>query len=123
MPTARRVWDLALTETIEAPSRALTGKDALDVYVAARQAALQHGERRFSEMAAEHQLALTREVERTEYAFAARRRLIDRVGLPGIRNRRLALLEGEVSAWRQKATSAAQTTPTLTATCKLRVGD
>ena len=123
MPTARRVWDLLLTETLAAPTRLLKGVDALDAYAAARSAALQHGEKRFSEMAAEHQLSTTREAERMEYAFAARRRLIDRVGLPGVRNRRIALLEAETAAWCQKASSQMQTTPTLTAICMLRVGD
>lgn len=123
IPTARRVWDLLLTETLAAPTRLLKGTDALDAYAAARSAALQHGEKRFSEMAAEHQLGLTREAERMDYAFAARRRLIDRVGLPGVRNRRIALLEAETSAWRQKASSEMQTTPTLTAICMLWVGD
>ena len=123
MPTARRVWDLLLTETLAPPTRLLKGTDALDVYAAARSAALQHGEKRFSGMAAEHQLSTTREAERMEYAFAARRRLIDRLGLPGVRNRRIALLEAETAAWRQKASSKMQTTPTLTAICMLRVGD
>ncbi len=122
MPTARRVWDLLLTESLSAPTRHLTGADALGAYAAARSAALQHGEMRFSEMAAEHQLGLTREAERMDYAFAARRRLIDRVGLPGVRNRRIALLEAETAAWRHKANSEMQTTPTLTAICMLRVG-
>ena len=123
MPTARRVWDILLTETLPAPTRLLKSTDALDAYAAARSAALQHGEKRFSEMAAEHQLSLTREAERMDYAFAARRRLIDRVGLPSVRNRRIALLEGETAAWRQKASSEMQTSPTLTAICMLRVGD
>ena len=123
MPTARRVWDLLLTETLAVPTRLLKGTDALGAYAAARSAALQHGEQRFNEMAAEHQLSMTREAERMDDAFAARRRLIDRVGLPGVRKRRLALLEAETGAWRQKASSEMQTTPTLTAICMLRVGD
>jgi superfamily II DNA or RNA helicase len=122
MPTARRVWDLVLTETLAAPSRLLKGTDAVAAYAAARDAALQHGEKRFSEMAAEHQLALARAAERMEYAFAARSRLIDRVGLPGVRNRRQALLEREVASWRQKVSSTSHVTPTLTAVCLIRVG-
>ena len=42
---------------------------------------------------------------------------------PGVRNRRIALLEAETAAWRQKARSEMQTAPTLTAICMLRVGD
>ena len=123
MPTARRIWDLVLTETLAAPSRLLKGTDAVAAYTAARDAALQHGEKRFSEMAAEHQLALAREADRMEYAFAARRRLIDRIGLPGVRHRRQALLEIEIASWRQKVSSTSHVTPTLTAVCLLRVGN
>ena len=122
IPTARRVWDLLLTETIGTPSRAMTGKDALDAFASARQAALQHGEKRFSEMVAEHQLSMTREAERMDHAFTARRRLIERVGLPAVRNRRLALLDSEISTWAQRAASAAHIAPTLTAIAMLRVG-
>lgn len=122
MPTARRVWDLLLTETIGTPSRVMTGKDALDAFASARQAALQHGEKRFSEMVAEHRLSTTREAERMNHAFAARRRLIERVGLPAVRNRRLALLDSEFAAWGQRAASTAHIAPTLTAIAMLRVG-
>ena len=122
MPTARRVWDLLLTETLPAPSRMLTGSDALEAFAAARQAALQHGEKRFNEMVAEQQLAQSREAERMDYAFAARRRLIERIGLPAVRNRRLVLLDGEMATWRAKAASSTHTSPTLTAVAMLRVG-
>ena len=122
MPTARRIWDLLLTESVSAPTRSMTGTDALAAYAASRQAALQHGEKRFNEMVAEQQLLLSREAERMDYAFAARRRLIERVGLPAVRNRRLALLDEEVSGSRRKAAAAGQVSPTLTAVAMLRVG-
>lgn len=122
MPTARRVWDLLVTETISTPTRSLTGTDARAAYAAARQAALQHGEKRFNELLAEQQLSQSREAERMDYAFAARRRLIERVGLPAVRNRRLALLDEEMASWRVKAAAAAQAAPTLTAVAMLRVG-
>lgn len=122
VPTAHRIWDLLLTESISAPTRSLTGTDALAAYAASRQAALQHGEKRFNEMVAEQQLSQSRESERMDYAFAARRRLIERVGLPAVRNRRLALLDEEVSSWRRRAAAAGQISPTLTAVAMLRVG-
>ena len=47
----------------------------------------------FQEMVREHEAALDKERERLEHRLAARRRAIERVGLPQVRSHRLRALE------------------------------
>lgn len=56
---------------------------------------------------------LDREREKGEYAFAARRRAIKRIGLPQVRDYRLAQLPQEEKAWGEQLELAAEVSPEL----------
>ena len=123
LPTARRVWDLLLTESIELSSNDVAGADAIQAFAKAQEVATLHGEKLYAEIASEQKEWLTRETEKMDYAFSARRRLIERVGLPAVRTHRLARLEQEIAEWRRQSVLARAATPSLTAIMMLRVGD
>ena len=56
---------------------------------------------------------LDRERDKGEYAFAARRRTIERIGLPQVRDYRLAQLAQEEKAWGEHLELAAEVSPEL----------
>ncbi len=61
----------------------------------------------------EHRARIVREKEKAEYAFAARRKTIERIGLPEVRNYRLNLLVQEESAFRDQLQQRAQAYPEM----------
>ena len=64
-----------------------------------RDVAMAHAKLAFDELCTEHRMHLSREVERMQRAFTARRRIIDRVGLGAVRSHRLHALAEEENAW------------------------
>jgi len=68
-----------------------------------------------------HQDRLTRERDKSEYAFAARRHTVERIGLPAVRYHRLAQLEREEQAWREQLKRKAQMSPDLMPLLLLRL--
>ena len=57
-----------------------------------------------------------------DYAFSARRRVIEKVGLPAVRAHRLARLDQEMAEYRRQAELAKAATPSLVAVMMLRIG-
>ncbi|QQS04455.1 MAG: DEAD/DEAH box helicase family protein [Fibrobacterota bacterium] len=89
-PTARRIWDLILTENV---SDYVRGDVPSDWYNLSFNAAQSQGERIFSDLSHEHRLWVEAERARTEYAFAARIQMVGRLGLPAVREHRKKRLE------------------------------
>jgi hypothetical protein len=58
-------------------------------------AAEQHGRAIYEALVQEHMARIAREREKANYAFAARRRTTERIGLPQVRDYRLNLLAQE----------------------------
>ncbi|MCK4485927.1 MAG: hypothetical protein KAU38_04095, partial [Desulfobacterales bacterium] len=56
---------------------------------------------------------LLREREKGEFAFAARRRTIERIGLPTVRSYRLAQLEQEEQVWREDLKQQSKADPDM----------
>jgi hypothetical protein len=122
LPTAKRIWDLLLTESIELSGSDVTGADAVNAFANAREVAALHGEKLYAEISSEQKGWLTRETEKMEYAFAARRRLIEKVGLQAVRAHRMTRLDQEIGEWRRQSALARAVTPSLTAIMMLKVG-
>ena len=59
--------------------------------------------------------------DKSEYAFAARRRAIERIGLPEVRQYRFMRLEEERSHWQRQHQLAQQVAPELRAVLLLYV--
>ena len=97
VPTAKRLWDLLLTETLDV--HAVTGaEESVTGFEASHAAANTQGERIFAELLTEHRARLKEERERAVYAFEARSQAIGRIGLPAVREHRRKRLQREHDA-------------------------
>ena len=122
VPTAKRIWDLLLTESV-------TIKGATDVADATRwfedafSAAKGQGERLFAELLEEHHTRLKEERERAVYAYNSRYQAIGRIGLPAVRDHRRKRLDAEHQARMAAIDDAEAIVPDLNAVMMLRVGE
>ena len=93
-PTARHIWDQLLVANIVihsilgvAPSQGTLARLQKEAEI--------HGKPVYEELVQESRFRINREREKAEYAFAARRKSIERIGLPQVRNYRMNLLAEE----------------------------
>jgi superfamily II DNA or RNA helicase len=119
-PTARHLWDRLLSV---APSvrEHLEIDDAQNAFDRLSQIAEEHGRSIYDELVREHRLRLTREREKGEYAFTARRKIIERIGLPQVRDYRLNLLRQEERSWNEELERKAQVYPEMVPLIIVRV--
>ena len=123
-PTARAVWDRLIDldgSTPTADTAPVTGDDAMATYERARIEAERQGEALFSELMAAHRESQDRQWRKGRRAFEARRKTVERIGLPEVRNHRLRELEREEAEWRQRLAQQDAVVPELTALLMLRV--
>jgi len=111
-PTARFAWDqlLSIHPRIDGHVK---GNDARQSFERARQAAETHGKATYDELLQIHRERLLREREKVEFAFAVRRRAIERIGLPTVRSYRLAQLEKEEQVWREDLKQQSKADPDM----------
>jgi superfamily II DNA or RNA helicase len=86
-PTARHIWTLLLEQT-PSPGRYLDGEESNRVFLAVTTAAERNGHPIYEELLQFHHKRLKREKENKRYSFEARRRAIERIGLPAVRRKR-----------------------------------
>ena len=129
VPTAKRIWDLLLTEQIEVldagetvPGIEGNGNDWARWFEMSQSAATIQGEQMFTELLDEHGTRLKEERERAQYAYNARYQAIGRIGLPAVREHRRKRLEQEHQARLAALDDAASSVPDLNAVMMLRVG-
>jgi Helicase conserved C-terminal domain len=120
LPAARRVWERLLSDEVEVHGH-VSGHEAGDAFVQARAAAVAHGQAIYQELVQTHRDRLAREREKGEYAFEARRRAVQRLGLPEVRTHRLAQLAQDEQAWRDRLDAQARVSPELTPLLIVRV--
>lgn len=120
VPTARHLWDRLLT-TQPVILRHLDAESSHQAFERVRNAAEQHGKTIYDELVHLHRERLTRERERGEFAFAARRKAIERIGLPEVRNHRLSLLKQEEQRFREQLKLKAQIIPDMVPLLLVRV--
>lgn len=121
VPTARRIWDLLLTEQIDLLPRN-TSSDAIRWFEASLEAATRQGEPLFSELLETHRTRVQEERERARYAFESRHQAIGRIGLPAVRDYRRRRLEQEHQARLATLDAADAGVPDLNAVMMLRIG-
>jgi superfamily II DNA or RNA helicase len=120
LPTARRIWDLLLTERMEL-LEALAPADSMH-WDQSLAAATVQGEQHIQELLELHRTRLQEARERARYAFEARDQAIGRIGLPAVRAYRRRRLKQEHKE-RMATLDAAETSlPGLNAIMMLRVG-
>ncbi|WP_394474859.1 helicase-related protein [Ralstonia mannitolilytica] len=121
VPTAKRIWDLLLTENVTLAPK-VEVENALACFETSLAAAKVQGERLFAELLEEHRTWLAEERERARYAFEARYQAIGRIGLPAVREHRRKRLEAEHEARMAALADAEGCTPDLNAVLMLRIG-
>ncbi|MER9421659.1 SNF2-related protein [Mesorhizobium sp. M0317] len=121
MPTAKRIWDLLLTEQIDLAAVPLVD-DGARWFEASHDAARTQGEQRFLQLVEEHHARLRDERERARYAYDARHQAIGRIGLPTVRDYRRKRLLAEHEARMAMLDIAEAYTPDLNAVLMLRIG-
>lgn len=119
-PTARRIWDLLVTEKISLVDPGIEVDEA--AYLAAQSAAEIHGEAIFAAMLEEHKARLAQDRERLELAFDARSQAIGRIGLPAVRDFRRKRLEREHAVEMTCVADAEAVLPELNPVLLLRIG-
>jgi superfamily II DNA or RNA helicase len=120
MPTAKRIWDLLLTEPVVLADRT-ADEEAARTFDASRDVAKAQGERLFAELVNEHRTRLKEDRDRERYAYEARHQAIGRIGLPAVRDYRRKRLRSEHEARMAALDIAEAYTPDLNAVLVLRV--
>nr|WP_272491278.1 helicase-related protein [Roseovarius autotrophicus] len=122
LPTAKRIWDLLLTEQIELTGTSAT-ENADGWFDRSRTAALVQGERVFAELVDEHRTRIQEERERAQYAYDARHQAIGRIGLQNVRDYRRKRLKADQETRMAQLDAAEAYAPDLNAVLMLRVGE
>jgi superfamily II DNA or RNA helicase len=120
MPTARHVWDQLLA-TNPMNRSILDAEASQAVFTQLQKAAEEHGESIYKGLVQENQSRISREREKADYAFAARRRTVERIGLPQIRNYRLNLLVQEEKDLREQLGQETRAFPEMVPLIIIRV--
>ena len=121
-PTAKRIWDLLLTEQLTLNTSSNISKES-QWFEAMHEAALMQGERLFSELVDQHQDRVREERDRAQYAYDARHHSIGRIGLPNVREYRRKRLLADHETRLAQLNAAEAYTPDLNAVLMLRIGE
>ena len=116
-PTARTIWDrlIDLPNDLSQSAAMVLDETAVSAFEGSRRAAEVHGAAIFEELAAAHREGTRRERKKGSYAFAARKRAIERLGLPQVKARRLVQLAEEERIWSMALAARETAVPELTA--------
>ncbi len=88
-----------------------------------QEAAEEHGKPIYEALMQEHRVRIAREREKARYAFAARRKAIQRIGLPQVHSYRLNLLAQEEQYFQEQLEHRAQAHPEMVPLLIIRVED
>jgi len=120
MPTARHVWDQLVAASAQV--RAIFDTAVSQAAFAKLQsAAEEYGKPVYEALVQEHRGRIAREREKADYAFAARRKTAERIGLPQVRNYRLNLLLQEERSLREQLNAKAHAYPEMVPLLVIRV--
>ncbi len=120
LPTARHIWD-ALQTTEANVIDTLVYEDAQTAFDRLLAAAEQAGQEVFDALQQEHSVSIAREEERGRVIFSSRRKSIEAVGLPEVRQYRLVKCDAEETDWRKELESARQIMPEIRPLLLMRI--
>jgi superfamily II DNA or RNA helicase len=120
LQTARHIWDELQTDGYVIQN-ILSQKESLPIYERLLQAAESAGQSLFETMKHVHLSAVQNEEERGETALASHREAVAHIGLPEVRQYRLANCSAEETAWREELRAARQVVPELRALAILKI--
>ncbi len=112
LPTARHIWD-----SMQATDPKIYGmaelEESIKIFDSLHHEAEKAGQVLFEDLKSSHDSSISREENRGAIAFAARRKAIERVGLPEVRQYRLNRCEEEESEWKFELEAASQIVPEM----------
>jgi superfamily II DNA or RNA helicase len=120
LPTARHIWDAMQTAETKV-LHSLDHEESLEAYEKLIEAAEKAGEEPFNSLQQEHRSSITREEDRGLHAFESRRKAIERVGLPEVRQYRQARCDAEEKEWRNELEIAKQIVPEIRPLLLMRI--
>ena len=120
MPTARHVWDQLFAANVQVRA-ILDTAISQAAFAKLQSAAEEHGKPIYEALVQEHRCRIAREREKADYAFAVRRRNVERIGLPQVRNYRLKLLAQEERNFREQLNQKAHAYPDMVPLLVIRV--
>ena len=112
LPTARHIWDALQTAEVQVQDT-LGQEESIAAHEHLQLAAEQAGQELFDTLQQAHLASVAREEERGMVSFASRRKAIERIGLPEVRQFRLSRCDVEESEWRRELQSARQIVPEI----------
>ena len=112
LPTARHIWDVLQTADIQVQAN-LSQDESLVVYERLQALAEQAGQEKFDALQHAHLVSVAREEERGIISFASRRKAIERVGLPEVRQFRASRCDADESDWLRALQEARQIVPEI----------
>ncbi|WP_322488364.1 DEAD/DEAH box helicase [Chloroflexus sp.] len=119
-PTARHIWD-QLVVTNPTVLRHLDITTSQHAYERLWEAAERQGKTMYHELVQAQREYLARERAKGEEAFAARRRVIERIGLPQVRRHRLSRLQQEEEQFREQLERRSHSLPDMAPVLIVRV--
>ena len=120
LPTARHIWDALQTAEARVQDT-LCQDESIIAQERLQEAAEQAGQELFDALQQAHLASVAREEERGIVSFASRRKAIERVGLPEVRQFRLSRCDADESEWRHELQSARQIVPEIRPLLMLRI--
>ena len=112
LPTARHVWDTLLTSSFHSVGLS-SQSESLRAYQSLRAAAEIAGRETYETLRLSHEASVAREEERGRISLDSRRRGIERIGLPEVRNYRLDRCNAEEAQWRRELSLVSETVPEI----------
>jgi superfamily II DNA or RNA helicase len=113
LPTARHIWEQLLASNARV-LRFLDAGGSQTIFERQQKAAEESGKATYDSLAHDHQTFISREREKLDYAFAARRRAVARIGLSQVREYRLDHLAKEEQDSLRQLDKKAQLYPEMT---------
>lgn len=118
--TAKNLWDQQLTVSLEI-QKYLGRDESKEAYDSLSAIAEENGRIIYDELVREQRSRLMRETEKGEYSFASRQKIIERIGLPEVKDYRLTRLKKEEQDWRKELERKAQVFPEMEPLLIIRV--
>lgn len=120
LPTARHIWDQLLVANPTVRST-LSTKRSQEIFERTQKTAEEQGRSAYEGLLEEHRARISHEREKTEYWLAARRKAIEIIGLPEVRNFRLKRLKEEYEQRILNIRRREAVFPELNCLCILRI--
>ncbi|MFP4039638.1 MAG: DEAD/DEAH box helicase [Desulfosudaceae bacterium] len=120
LPTARHIWDSIQTAEIDVVNT-LDQQKSASIFAQLMKSAEDAGKETFEALKQEHKDALAKEEERGRVWFDSRRKAIERVGLPEVRQYRMVRCDAEEAQWKKELDAAARVVPEIRPLLLMRI--